>query len=90
MLKVEGLIIGGSFALKWFWLHNKNSFKCKNVNPNNSWGIHSEELNIIWEGYLRLMVFFFFEGGVGEGGGLLLGGLIFEEGRGLLFYGILL
>ena len=44
-------------------------------------GLHSEGLNIISEGYLRLR----------EGGGLLLGGLVFEEGVGLIiFYGILL
>ena len=50
-------------------------------------GLHSEGLNIISEGYLRLR--FFFWGG--EGGGLLLGGLVFEEGVGLIiFYGILL
>ena len=51
-------------------------------------GLHSEGLNIISEGYLRLRVFFFWGGG---GGGLLLGGLVFEEGVGLIiFYGILL
>ena len=51
-------------------------------------GLHSEGLNIISEGYLRLR--FFFGGGVGEGRGLLLGGLVFEEGVGLIiFYGIL-
>ena len=53
-------------------------------------GLHSEGLNIISEGYLRLRFFFFFWGG-GEGGGLPLGGLVFEEGVGLIiFYGILL
>ena len=52
-------------------------------------GLHSEGLNIISEGYLRLR--FFLGGGRGEGGGLLLGGLVFEEGVGLIiFYGILL
>ena len=71
-------------ALKWVWLHNKNSLKYKNANPNSSWGIHSEGFNIISEGYLRLRVFFFLGGGMGEGGGLLLGGLIFEEGVGLI------
>ena len=51
-------------------------------------GLHSEGLNIISEGYLRLR--FFFLGG-GEGGGLLLGGLVFEEAVGLIiFYDILL
>ena len=51
-------------------------------------GLHSEGLNIISEGYLRLR---FFSGGGREGGGLLLGGLVFEEGVGLImFYGILL
>ena len=55
-------------------------------------GLHSEGLNIISEGYLRLRFFFFFGGGGGgEGGGLLLGGLVFEEGVELIiFYGILL
>ena len=51
-------------------------------------GLHSEGLNIISEGYLRLR---FFGGGGGKGGGLLLAGLVFEEGVGLIiFYGILL
>ena len=55
-------------------------------------GLHSEGLNIISEGYLRLrFIFLAGGGGVGEGGGLLLGGLVFEEGVGLIiFYGILL
>ena len=47
-------------------------------------GLHSEGLNIISEGYLRLR--FIFLGGGGEGGGLLLRGLVFEEGVGLNYY----
>ena len=50
-------------------------------------GLHSEGLNTISEGYLRLR-FFLLGGG---GGRLILGGLVFEEGVGLIiFYGILL
>ena len=53
--------------------------------------LHSEGLNIISEGYLRLRFFLGGGGGGGERGGLLLGGLGFEEGVGLIiFYGILL
>ena len=51
-------------------------------------GLHSEGLNVISEGYLRLR---FFLGGGERGKAYFLGGLVFEEGVGLIiFYGILL
>ena len=47
-------------------------------------GLHSEGLNIISEGYLRLR-FFFFGGGVGVGGRLTFGKAYFR-GRGGAYY----
>ena len=46
-------------------------------------GLHSEGLNIIWEGYLRLRFFFFWGGG---GGGRLTFGRAWFRGGGGAYY----